>query len=148
MAGRRQNKGEAFAELVFEIAAMFFRMRAVGQRLGLVGARGATLGFLRSLVVDGPMTVPDLARMRPTSRQRMQQLADELAADGLIEFVDNPRHRKSKLMRLTRKGEAQYRAMLKRLHAAGIETSRKVGEADLRAATALIRDLRAHLPLD
>jgi len=39
--------------------------------------------------------------MRPTSRQRMQRLANELAADGLVEFIDNARRRRSKLVRLT-----------------------------------------------
>ena len=45
---------------------------------------------------DGPLTVPQIAQMRPTSRQRMQRLADELAAEGLVEFIDNPGHRRSK----------------------------------------------------
>jgi DNA-binding MarR family transcriptional regulator len=57
----------------------------------------------------GPLTVPQIAEMRPTSRQRMQRLADELAADGLVKFVDNPKHRRSKLVQLTRKGDARYR---------------------------------------
>jgi len=33
--------------------------------------------------------------MRPTSRQRMHRLANELAAEGLVEFIDNPKHRSS-----------------------------------------------------
>src|SRR5262245_49612422 len=132
----RPGKGEAFADLFFEIAAAFFRMRAAGQRMGFVSKRGGgTLGFLRTLALEGPITVPDLARMRPTSRQRMQQLADELGEEGLIEFVDNPAHKKSKLMRLTRKGETRYRGMLKELHELGAEISKGYGEADLRDAT-------------
>jgi DNA-binding MarR family transcriptional regulator len=38
----------------------------------------------------------------------MQRLADELAAEGLVEFIDNLKHRRSKLVRLTRKGDARY----------------------------------------
>lgn len=149
MADRQQGKGEAFAELFFEVAAYFFRMRAAGQRLGFVSRRGGgTLGFMRTLATVGPITVPDLARMRPTSRQRMQQLADELAEDGLVEFIDNPHHRKSKLVRLTRKGEARYRAMLRQLHDMGGELSKGIGEADMRGATALIRDLRERVPAE
>ncbi|MGO8917821.1 MAG: MarR family transcriptional regulator [Stellaceae bacterium] len=63
---------------------------------------------MRSLTLVGPLTVPEIAKMRPTSRQRMQRLADELAAEGLVEFIDNPRHRRSKLVRLTRKGNRHY----------------------------------------
>ena len=148
MAERRQGKGEAFADLTFEVAAMFFCMRAAGERLGLVSKVGGTLGFMRTLALEGPVTVPELARLRPTSRQRMQQLADELVEEGLIEFVDNPNHRKSKLMRLTRKGEARYRAMLKQLYEMGAAISSDVGEGDLRKAVALIRDLRKRIPAD
>ena len=36
---------------------------------------GGAFGFKRSLAVIGPLTVPQIARMRPTSRQRMQRLA-------------------------------------------------------------------------
>ena len=35
--------------------------------------------------------------------------------DGLVEFVNNPRHRRSKLVRLTRDGEARYREQNDRL---------------------------------
>jgi DNA-binding MarR family transcriptional regulator len=149
MTERQQGKGEAFADLFFEVSAYFFRMRAAGQRMGLVSKRGGgTLGFMRTLAMAGPITVPDLARMRPTSRQRMQQLADELAEEGYVEFVDNPQHKKSKLVRLTRKGEARYRAMLKQFHELGAELSKGIGENDLRNAAALIRDLRERTPAD
>ena len=36
---------------------------------------------MRSLALLGPLTVPQIAQMRPISRQRMQRLADELAAE-------------------------------------------------------------------
>jgi DNA-binding MarR family transcriptional regulator len=38
-------------------------------------------------------------------------VADELAAEGLVEFIDNPRHWRSKLVRLTSKGDARYRGL-------------------------------------
>jgi DNA-binding MarR family transcriptional regulator len=149
VAQTRQSKGEAFADLVFEIAASFFRLRAMGRKYGFISKRGAgTLGFMRTLKNDGPITVPDLARMRPTSRQRMQQLADELAEAGLIEFIDNPHHKTSRLMRLTRKGEARYRAMIEQLGTLGAEIAQGNDERELRAAAALMRTLRERLPSD
>src|SRR5215218_7812804 len=110
------SKAEAIAELMLEVAQCFFRVRAVGQKAGLITRwGGGAFGFMRSLALLGPLTVPQIARMRPTSRQRMQRLADELAAEGLVAFIDNPRHRRSMLVRLTRKGEARYRALSARL---------------------------------
>jgi hypothetical protein len=99
------TKPEAIADLMIEVTQFFFRIRAVGQRTGLITSwGGGAFGFLRSLALLGPLTVPQIARMRPTSRQRMQRLADELLAEGLVKFIDNPKHRRSKLVQLTRKG--------------------------------------------
>ena len=89
------EKREAIADLMLEVAQFFFRIRAVGQRTGLItGWGGGAFGFMRSLALLGPLTVPQIARMRPTSRQRMQRLADELSAEGLVKFIENPKHRR------------------------------------------------------
>jgi DNA-binding MarR family transcriptional regulator len=136
------SKGEAMAELMLEVAQLFFRIRAVGRRAGLITDWGAgAFGFMRSLALIGPLTVPQIARMRPTSRQRMQRLADELAAEGLVEFVDNPRHRRSKLVRLTSKGEAQYRELSARLLAIASAMGTDLSEADVRRTTEIVQRL-------
>ena len=133
-------KGEAVAELMLEVAQFFFRLRALGQRTGLITAwGGGAFGFLRSLALAGPLTVPQIAQLRPTSRQRMQRLADELAAEGLVEFTDNPRHRRSQLVRLTRKGEARYREMSARLLAIASTMGGELSEAEIRKAIAIVR---------
>jgi DNA-binding MarR family transcriptional regulator len=135
-------KGEAIADLLFEVAQFFFRLRAVGQKAGFNTSWGASaFGFLRSLAMIGPLTVPQIARMRPTSRQRMQRLADELAAEGLVEFVDNPRHRRSKLVRLTRKGDARYRELSTRLLEMASTMGAGLSEAHIRKATDIVRQL-------
>jgi DNA-binding MarR family transcriptional regulator len=143
-AGARSagGKGEAIADLMLEVAQFFFRIRAVGQRTGLItGWGGGAFGFMRSLVLLGPLTVPQIAEMRPTSRQRMQRLADELAAEGLVEFIDNPKHRRSKLVRLTPKGETRYREMDARLLAIASAMGAGLSEADIRRTTELVRRL-------
>src|SRR5499425_588711 len=110
------GKAEAIAALMLEVAQCFFRLRAVGQKTGLITSwGGGAFGFMRSLALLGPLTVPQIAQMRPTSRQRMQRLANELAAAGLVKFTDNPKHRRSKLVQLTPKGDAHYRELNARL---------------------------------
>jgi DNA-binding MarR family transcriptional regulator len=136
------SKGEAIAGLMLEVAQFFFRIRAVGQRTGFItGWGGGAFGFLRSLALLGPLTVPQIARMRPTSRQRMQRLADELAAEGLVEFIDNPKHRRSKLVHLTRKGDARYRELSARLVAIASTMGVDLSEADIRKTTKIVRQL-------
>ena len=142
-AGRAAaDKGAAIADLMLEVAQFFFRLRAMGQRAGLITSwGGGAFGFLRSLALTGPLTVPQIAKMRPTSRQRMQRLADELAAEGLVAFIDNPRHRRSRLVRLTRKGEARYRAMSARLLAIAATMGEGSSEADIRRTAEIVRRL-------
>jgi DNA-binding MarR family transcriptional regulator len=136
------SKAEAVAELMLEVAQCFFRIRALGQKTGLITSwGGGAFGFMRSLALLGPLTVPQIAEMRPTSRQRMQRLADELAAEGLVKFVDNPRHRRSKLVQLTPKGEARYRAMNARLLTIASTMGLPLSEADVRKTAAIVRHL-------
>ncbi len=136
------HKAVAIAELMLEVAQCFFRIRAVGQKTGLITSwGGGAFGFMRSLALLGPLTVPHIAQMRPTSRQRMQRLADELAAEGLVKFIDNPKHRRSKLVRLTPKGEARYREMNAQLLLSASTMGIALSEADIRKTTKIVRQL-------
>ena len=136
------GKAEAIAELMLEVAQCFFGIRALGQKTGLITSwGGGAFGFMRSLALLGPLTVPQIARMRPTSRQRMQRLADELAAEGLVEFIDNPKHRRSKLVRLTPDGDARYRALEARLLSIASTMGAALSEADIRKTVEIVRHL-------
>ena len=136
------NKAEAIAELMLEVAQCFFRIRALGQRTGLITSwGGGAFGFMRSLALFGPLTVPQIAQMRPTSRQRMQRLADELAAGGLVKFVDNPKHQRSKLVQFTPKGNARYRELNARFLVIASTMGVTLGEADIRKTTKIVRQL-------
>jgi DNA-binding MarR family transcriptional regulator len=136
------SKAEAIAELMLEVAQCFFRIRAIGQKTGLITSwGGGSFGFMRSLALLGPLTVPQIAQMRPTSRQRMQRLADELAAEGLVKFIDNPKHRRSKLVQLTSKGDARYREMSTRLLAIASTMGVALDEADILKTVEIVRQL-------
>ena len=148
-AGRRtgaartvDGKAEAVAELMLEVAQCFFRIRALGQKTGFITSwGGGAFGFMRSLALLGPLTVPEIAQMRPTSRQRMQRLADELAAEGLVRFIDNPKHRRSKLVQLTAKGDAHYHELNAKLLVIASTMGVALSEADIRKTTEIVRQL-------
>jgi DNA-binding MarR family transcriptional regulator len=136
------SKAEAVADLMLEVAQCFFRIRAMGQKTGLITSwGGGSFGFMRSLAVLGPLTVPQIAQMRPTSRQRMQRLADELAAEGLVEFIENPKHRRSKLVQLTREGATRYGEFNTRFLSIASTTGLALSEADIRKAIEIVRHL-------
>jgi hypothetical protein len=53
------SKAEAIADLMLEVAQFFFRIRAVGQRTGLITSwGGGAFGFMRSLALIGPLQRP------------------------------------------------------------------------------------------
>jgi len=136
------SKAEAIAELMLEVAQCFFRIRALGQKAGLItGWGGGAFGFMRSLSMLGPLTVPQIAQMRPTSRQRMQRLADELAAEGLVKLIDNPKHRRSKLVQLTPKGDAHYRELDAKLLVIASTIGVALSETDIRKTAEIVRHL-------
>ena len=136
------SKAEAIAELMLEVAQCFFKIRMLGQRTGFITSwGGGGFGFMRSLALLGPLTVPQIAQMRPTSRQRMQRLANELAAEGLVKFIDNPRHRRSKFVRLTPKGDEHYRELNARLLSIASTMGVALSEADILKTTEIVRQL-------
>jgi len=147
-AGRRtaagpivDSKAEAIAELMLEVAQCFFKIRALGQKAGLITSwGGGAFGFMRSLALLGPLTVPQIARIRP-SRQRMQRLADELAAEGFVKFIDNPKHQRSKLVQLTPKGDAHYCELDARLLVIASTIGVALSEADIRKTAGIVRQL-------
>jgi DNA-binding MarR family transcriptional regulator len=98
---------DACFDIMVETARTFFLLRSAAKRSGAFTQWGGGLwGFVNSLRTEGPQTIPQIAKARPVARQRIQRLAHELADAGLIEFIDNPAHRRSKLLRLTAKGVA------------------------------------------
>jgi DNA-binding MarR family transcriptional regulator len=136
------SKAEAIAELMLEVAQCFFRIRALGQKARLITSwGGGAFGFMRSLALLGPLTVPQIAQMRPTSRQRMQRLADQLAAEGVVKLIDNPKHRRSKLVQLTPKGDARYRELSARLLSIASTMGVAFSEPDIRRTTEIVRQL-------
>ncbi len=77
-------------EIWMQVLRLFFRLQAMGRELGAVSASNASYwGLLHTLVTVGPSAVPEIARMRPVSRQHIQTMANEMWAEGLIEFINN-----------------------------------------------------------
>ena len=69
--------------------------------VGLTSSRWQILG----VVEHAPASVAHVARELGLTRQSVQRTADLLAADGMVEYTDNPHHRRAKLMKITPGGE-------------------------------------------
>ena len=62
-----------------------------------------------------------------------------------MEFIDNPKHQRSKLVRLTRKGDARYRELEARLLAIAATLGVALSEGDIRSTTEVVRQLSSDL---
>lgn len=137
------SKIETLDALFTATVSLFHALTAAAEDLHQQGNFTAgKRGLLRGLYQLGPQTVPQMARARPVSRQYIQMLTDRLAEEGLVEFVDNPAHKRSWLVRLTEKGKALIEAMLTREARVFKELSVPVSEQDVLAATAVLRSFR------
>lgn len=73
--------------------------------VGLTAARWQVLGA----VLSEPLPVSAIAREMGMARQSVQRIADILVDSGLAEYMDNPAHRRAKLLAPTDEGLAAVR---------------------------------------
>lgn len=145
-AVNRTSAGQTIEELIVEIVATFFLLRAEGMRIGVVSSSGEGYwSVLRLLKVNGAQTVPQIARYRYLPRQSVQKLANEMLEDGVIELVNNPAHKRSKLLRLTPKGEAVFAQLSARIAALAETLAEQEDAAQLQNAVVVVKHLHEQL---
>ncbi len=111
MKKTRRASPEALLDLAVAVIELYFRLEAAIQAIAGFAQAGGEWGTLRSLVLEGDQTVPEMARSRPVSRQHCQTIVNRLYEQGFVEFIENPRHRKSHLVSVTKKGRARFQHM-------------------------------------
>ncbi|MEU2069343.1 MarR family winged helix-turn-helix transcriptional regulator [Streptomyces anulatus] len=95
-------------DLLSRAALTVFRLN--GQFLGvadeLARPGGLTAAWWQVLgaVLREPLPVAGIARAMGITRQSVQRIADLLVGQGLAEYVENPAHRRAKLLRVTEAG--------------------------------------------
>jgi DNA-binding MarR family transcriptional regulator len=133
-------------QLVYETTALHHRMKIVVQRLHGGGEMAAgKRGILKGIELRGPQTVPQMARARPVSRQHIRASLEPLLAEGLVHYVDNPHHKRSKLVDLTPKGAARLRAINRREEEFFARLDARFHAREVRAAADLLQRVRALL---
>src|SRR5271170_4300210 len=83
LAGRLRECGEAIAKTVGQTQARWQVLSAASGR---------------------PQTVPQIARVLGVTRQNVQRIGDLLVAEGAAQYRDNPDHRASPHLILTKSG--------------------------------------------
>ncbi|MBB4639465.1 MarR family transcriptional regulator [Longimicrobium terrae] len=144
----RSPEQEALTDLVmrtFRLNGLFLEVAEhMARPAGLTAARWQVLGA----VLREPLTVSGAARAMGLTRQSVQRLADVLVADGMAEFIDNPRHRRARLLRPTAAGWDAIAVIRPLQHAWAAHVTRGMGEDDLRGAVEVMDRLAARLDDD
>jgi DNA-binding MarR family transcriptional regulator len=100
----------AFTDLIRAVLRTNATVQKSGTRLmrgtGITNARWQLLSELFAL--EQRVTVSELARHLGVTRQAIQRLADDMARDGLVEFVKNPGDARAMHLLLTEAGKARY----------------------------------------
>lgn len=140
------HRTQALDTLFSETVALFHQLRAIAEH---VHQQGDTTAGKRTTLRDldrlGPQTVPYMARARAISRQHVQALVNELAHEALVELVDNPAHKRSRLVQLTPRGKHVVDEMNRREAALLAQLEIPISEHEVRTAAEVLRGIRTVL---
>src|ERR1700683_2029031 len=111
---------------IYELAGRFRDYgEAIAQTVGQTQARWQVM----SAASPEPHTVPQIARVLGVTRQNVQRIADLLVAEGSAEYRDNPDHRASPHLVLTKRGRAALDQLTKAAGGYHARLSRKLSPA-------------------
>lgn len=146
--GGRSRAGDALTELIIPVIQLEAHLSRAGEAIAAAGGQTLARWLTLERVEVEPATVAQIARTLGLTRQSVQRVADLLDGDGLTEYVENPVHQRSKLVRITSRGRRTLSTIQLVQHAWADEVGRDVGEADLnrlnRIVARLARALTAH----
>jgi DNA-binding MarR family transcriptional regulator len=140
--------GTLLTELTRELARVQGQLDELAQLLAepsnLTAARWQVLR-----AVDGaPAPAAQVARAMGLTRQAVQQTADALEAEGLIQYRANPNHRRAKLIEATALGRQRLAAVQARQIAWANRLGKRLGRASLEASLGGIRTIGVELAKD
>ena len=107
------SKRVLFLDLVLSVFRLNGLLIAQGddmtEGLGLTHARWKVIGAIA--LSNNGLTVPGIARVLGQSRQAVQRITDVMVEDGLLEYHENPKHKRSVLVLLSDQGKEIYNTL-------------------------------------
>jgi len=123
---------------VVQIASLGGRFTEIGEELARHGGLTLSRWVVLDAVAAGPATVAQIGRMRGLARQSVQRTADLAVAEGLASYIDNPAHRRAKLLMLTERGRESVRVITVRQKRWADIVGADIGLAELGTARAMV----------
>ncbi len=102
-------RAQVLYQVIGQVRSCFHQLRTLGDELHRdLGITASMRAVMESLAEDGEQTVPQIARVKGVSRQHIQVNVDELVVEALVVLRDNPMHRRSPFLALSRKGRTIF----------------------------------------
>lgn len=144
------RKGSALTELVLRTFRVHGALLAAGDRLaqplGLTAARWQVLGSVAGLAQPAP--VAHVAREMGLARQSVQRIADQLVAEGFLEYQNNPHHKRAPLVVMTAPGRRAFAGVTERQVPWVNDLARGVSIRDIEVAIDVLREVEERLSLE
>src|SRR5581483_4260029 len=100
----RTALGDALSALVVRVFQLEGLFAAAGDAIAAPLGQSTARWRVLAAIEGEPRTVAQIARDWKLARQSVQRLADALATEGLVSYVENPAHRRAKLVELSSDG--------------------------------------------
>ena len=137
--------GAILTDLIIPIIRLEAHFSRAGEAIAATADQTLARWLALEMVADAPATVAQVARKLDLTRQSVQRIADLLEHDGLTEYVDNPAHQTSKLVRLTASGRHTLRTIQAAQRAWANQVGARIGEVNLRQASRVVEQLTREL---
>jgi DNA-binding MarR family transcriptional regulator len=108
-------------------------------RLAPLPVSHGRMAILRTLALNGPLHLSEIARLRGVSRQGVQRLAELLEREGLVTSRSHPRTARARLLELSEAGARAYRELARQEARDLNALAAGLSPAELRAATKVLR---------
>jgi DNA-binding MarR family transcriptional regulator len=134
-------------DLIVEVFRLNGCLLATADRLvskfGITSARWQVLGAIGVPAV--PETVARLARTMGLTRQSVQRVVNEMVKEDMLCLLDNPHHRRAKLVTMTDKGRKVFEAALELQEPWVKSLSAGIGKDRINDACQVLKILRERL---
>ncbi len=139
-------KERALYAVFREVRTCFNQMKFLAEQLHQdLGVKPSMRAVMEALSAQSPQTVPDIAKSKRVSRQHIQTIMNSLLTAGLVDYFDNPAHKRSPLFDLTPKGSTVFAEIKKREKEPLQRLAAAIPAQSLRHAQQALSQLNRHL---
>jgi DNA-binding MarR family transcriptional regulator len=139
--------GKALTDLILEVFRVNGDLVSAGDRIAGEFEQSSARWQVLGAIEGEARTVPAIARQMGLTRQAVQRTVDVLADERIVEYVENPAHRRSRLVQMTRPGKQTYSKILAKqvVWANELAAGLPFNEKDIRKGLSVLRSLRIGL---